>query len=79
MILGQETLDETLGFPRPDSIADVDGMGSVALDEPVEDGLGPSAVSPRQAGSQGGMLTIASVSVDDRYSAGPAALRDRFR
>jgi len=45
-------------------------MGSVALDEPVEDGLGPGAVFPRQAGSKSGVLTIAPVSVDDRYPAG---------
>ena len=45
-------------------------MGSVALDEPVEDGLGPGVVFPRQTGSKGGVLTIAPVSVDDRYPAG---------
>ena len=45
-------------------------MGSVALDEPVEDRLGPIAVFPRQAGSEGGVLAIAPVSVDDRYPAG---------
>ena len=70
MILGQETLDETLGLARPDSIADSDGMGSVTLDEPVEDGLGPAAVPSRQAGSEGGVLPVVPVFVDDRYPAG---------
>ena len=70
MIPGQETLDETLGFARPDS--DGDGVDSMTLYEPVENGLGPIAVFPRQAGSEGGVLAIGSVFVDDHYSAGGA-------
>ena len=44
-------------------------MGSVTLDEPIEDGFGPVAVLARQTGSERGVLTIGPVCIDDRYSA----------